>query len=139
MREPTRKTSSRKSLEASTADLLLGLGQLIRRLRSETSSGELSWSQASALARLDKLGPMTTADLARAESVKPQSMAALLAELEQDGCVARSPHPTDGRQILFALTPQGLEVRRQRGIAKRAWLLAAMERLEPLVKRLGDS
>ena len=47
---------------------------------------------------------MTTAELARAEMVKPQSMGTLLAELEQDGLVQRQPHPTDGRQILFSLT-----------------------------------
>ena len=50
---------------------------------------------------------MTTAELARAEMVKPQSMGTLLAELEQEGLVQRQPHPTDGRQILFSLTDAG--------------------------------
>jgi len=63
--------------------------------------------------------------------MKPQSMGAVLASLEQEGLVERRPHPTDGRQILFALTPHGLNERRQRGLAKRAWLLAAMTRLSP--------
>ena len=126
------------------------MGVLLRRVRGEAAESEgPSWSQAAAMARLDKTGAMTTAELARAEMVKPQSMGALLAELEQDGLVRREPHPTDGRQILFSLTPAGVAARRQRQAAKLAWLTAAISRLEAdeqrtlvdaieLVKRLGE-
>jgi DNA-binding MarR family transcriptional regulator len=138
------------SPEMAVTELSLAIGQLMRRLRTEANPSELSWSQVATLARLDKLGWMTTADLARAESVKPQSMGATLADLEQDGLVQRRPHPTDGRQVLFALTAEGVEARRKRRIAKREWLLAAMAKLAPaeqqtliaaiaLIKRLGDS
>jgi DNA-binding MarR family transcriptional regulator len=93
---------------------------------------------------------MTTADLARAESVKPQSMGATLAELEREGLVERRPHPTDGRQVLFALTDEGVEARRKRSALKQKWLLAAMAKLDPaerqtlmsavaLIKRLGEA
>lgn len=138
------------SMEAAVSELTAAVGQLLRRLRSEMSSDELNLSQLSALARLDRHGAMTTADLARAESMKPQSMGAILASLEQEGLVEREPHPSDGRQILFALTAEGTEIRRKRGIAKREWLLAAMATLEPaelrtlidaipLIKRLSES
>lgn len=138
------------AMEAAVSDLTAAVGQLLRRLRSEMSSDELNLSQISALARLDRHGAMTTADLARAESMKPQSMGAILASLEQEGLVEREPHPSDGRQILFAMTAEGAEVRRKRGIAKREWLLAAMAKLEPaelrtlidaipLIKRLSES
>jgi len=40
-------------------------------------------------------------------------------------------HPTDGRQILFALTAEGTEARRMVRIAKQEWLLAAMAKLDP--------
>ncbi len=103
-----------------------------------------------ALARLDQSGMMTTADLARAEAMKPQSMGAILAGLEQEGLVHRQPHPTDGRQVLFALTERGMDKRRQRRTAKRAWLVTAVARLEPtelhalvaaiaLLRRIGES
>jgi DNA-binding MarR family transcriptional regulator len=103
-----------------------------------------------ALARLEKAGPMTTADLARAETVKPQSMGATLAELEAEGLVSRQPHPTDGRQVLFTLTGNGVEARIRRSAAKQKWLLEAMARLTPeeretlmsavaLIKRLGEA
>jgi DNA-binding MarR family transcriptional regulator len=137
------------ALEATVAELTAAVGQLLRRLRAHANPNELNLSQLSALARLDQHGAMTTTELARADAMKPQSMGAILASLEQEGLVQRQPHPTDGRQILFALTKEGAEMRRQRGIAKREWLLAAMARLEPaelktlvdaipLIKRLGE-
>jgi DNA-binding MarR family transcriptional regulator len=137
------------SLETVVTDLSLAVGQLLRRLRAESNPDELTWSQTVALSRLERAGSMTTADLARAESVKPQSMGATLAELEREGLVERQPHPTDGRQVLFALTDQGVEARRKRSAAKQAWLLAAMAKLDPdeqqtlmtaaaLIRRLGD-
>jgi DNA-binding MarR family transcriptional regulator len=137
------------TLEATVAELTAAVGQLLRRLRSQANPNELNLSQLSALARLDQSGAMTTADLARADAMKPQSMGAILASLEQEGLVKRQPHPTDGRQILFALTDEGAEMRRQRGIAKREWLLSEMAKLEPselktlldaipLIKRLAE-
>jgi DNA-binding MarR family transcriptional regulator len=142
--------ASSAALETAVADLTVAVGQLLRRLRSETNPSELNLSQHSVLSRLDQLGAMTTADLARAESMKPQSMGAILASLEQEGLVHRQPHPTDGRQILFALTDEGVDLRRKRVVAKREWLLAAMAQLEPdelqavmtaipLIKRLGEA
>ena len=136
--------------ETAVTELSLAIGQLIRRLRAEANPDELSWSQLATLARLEKTGAMTTADLARSERVKPQSMGTTLADLEQEGLVQRRPHPTDGRQVLFELTTAGIEARRQRHTAKRAWLLAAVEGLEPaeqqtlvsaaaLIKRLAES
>jgi len=146
----TRPAGSSPALDRIAADLTLALGQLLRRLRSEAHPGDLNLSQSSALARLEREGPMTTADLARAESMKPQSMKVILASLEEEGCVERQPHPTDGRQILFVLTPKGLEERRRRTEAKRKWLVDALGKLDPeeidalasaipLIRQLGDS
>jgi DNA-binding MarR family transcriptional regulator len=138
------------SREMAVTELSLAIGKLVRRLRMEANPGELSWSQTAALARLEKAGSMTTAELARGERVKPQSMGTTLSDLEQAGLVQRRPHPSDGRQVLFALTAEGVEARRQRSIAKRAWLLDAMAKLDAaeqqtlmsaaaLIKRLADS
>jgi DNA-binding MarR family transcriptional regulator len=136
--------------EAVVPALTLAVGQLLRRLRADANPDGLSLSQTAALARLEEGGGMTTADLARAEAMKPQSMGTILAGLEQDGLVERTPHPTDGRQVLFSLTASGAEARRKRSLAKQKWLLAAVARLDPadqqtllsaaaLIKRLGDS
>src|SRR6202453_1333599 len=118
-----------KANEAAVGELLAAMGQLVRRLRAEAKSGELSWTQVAITSRLDT-GPMTTADLARAESMKPQSMGASLAQLEEEGLVRRKPDPNDGRQILFELTAAGIEGRYRSRLAKREWLLAAIAKLE---------
>jgi DNA-binding MarR family transcriptional regulator len=140
---------SREILEAAVADLLSVTGQLTRRLRAVSNTRELTWSQVAIMARLEEVGPMTTADLARAESVKPQSMGGTLAVMEEEGLVERRPHPTDGRQILYALTHEGLEARKKVSLAKRDWLLAAVAQLSSaeqktlvdavdIIRRIGD-
>jgi DNA-binding MarR family transcriptional regulator len=63
--------------------------------------------------------------------VKPQSMGGTLAAMEEEGLVERQPHPTDGRQILYALTDEGREARTKVRLAKREWLLAAIAQLSP--------
>jgi DNA-binding MarR family transcriptional regulator len=118
-----------KADEESVAELLAAMSLLVRRLKAETRSGELSWSQVAIMARLEG-GAMTTADLARAEGMKPQSMGASLAAMEEEGLVRRKAHPTDGRQILFELTPAGVEGRYRRRLAKREWLLSAIAKLD---------
>ena len=120
---------NRKSLEVAVTELLSVTGQLTRRLRAISNTRELTWSQVAIMARLEEAGPLTTADLARAESVKPQSMGGTLAAMEEEGLVERQPHPTDRRQILYALTDEGREARTKVRLAKREWLLAAIAQL----------
>jgi DNA-binding MarR family transcriptional regulator len=120
---------NRKNLEIAVTELLSVTGQLTRRLRAVSNTRELTWSQVAIMARLEEAGPLTTADLARAESVKPQSMGGTLAAMEEEGLVERQPHPTDGRQILYALTDEGRQARKKVSLAKREWLLAAIAQL----------
>ncbi len=102
------------------------------------------------MVRLDTEGPATTADLARAEGMKPQSMGATIAALEEMGMVEREPHPTDGRQMNIALTENGARMRKEARIAKQTWLAQAIAKLDAaeqkslpavtaLIKRLGES
>ena len=81
------------------------------------------------MSRLDNDGPATTADLARAEGVKPQSMGATVSALEERGFVERRPHPTDGRQVNIALTAKGAAVRKTATDAKHTWLAQAIAQL----------
>jgi DNA-binding MarR family transcriptional regulator len=141
----------RKNHEHAATELALALGLLIRRLRSAApaESHELSWTQKAVMVRLDTEGPATTADLARGEGVKPQSMGAIVAALEEMGIVERRTHPTDGRQMNIALTAKGASVRKDAGVAKRTWLAEAIAKLDAteqknlpavtaLIKRLGE-
>ena len=82
------------------------------------------------MARLAREGPATTADLARAEGMKPQSMGATIAALEERGMVERKPHPTDGRQVNIRLTAKGVAVRKSAKDAKRTWLAQAIAQLD---------
>jgi len=120
----------RKSLEASVSDLTQSVGLLVRRTRAAAASHELSLTESAVMARLAREGPATTAELARAESMKPQSMGATIATLEEMGLVERKPHPTDGRQVNIELTAKGAAVRKSAGDAKRTWLAQAIAQLD---------
>ncbi|MFF7729481.1 MarR family winged helix-turn-helix transcriptional regulator [Streptomyces sp. NPDC008001] len=112
--------------ERAAADLAATVSQLMRRLREASPQGALTPSQRTVLGRLANGGPATTADLARAELVRPQSMRAIVGRLEELGLVARSPHPTDGRQVLFSLTGLGTEAVSSVRHSKHAWLADAI-------------
>ncbi|MFF3619506.1 MarR family winged helix-turn-helix transcriptional regulator [Streptomyces sp. NPDC002467] len=112
-------------------DLQLAIGMLVRQIRATTGGG-VSLSQMSVLKRLDRLGPSTATDLAQAEKIRPQSVIATVNGLQADGYVTRSPHPTDGRRLVIALTPEGealVRERREAGQGRIAELIA--ERLSP--------
>ncbi len=102
----------RKPLEVDVTEFAQAIGLLVRRVRAAAASHELSLAEAAVMTRLDIDGPATTADLARAESMKPQSMGATVAALEKMGIVERKPHPTDGRQKNIELTPKGIALRK---------------------------
>src|SRR5580704_1598819 len=123
---------SRNNNEKAATELALALGLLMRRLRSAapSESNDLSWTQKAVMVRLDSEGPATTAELARAEGIKPQSMGAIVAVLEEMGIVERRPHPTDGGQVIIALTAKGASVLNNAGIAKRTWLAQAIAKLD---------
>lgn len=108
------------------ADLGATVGQLMRQLRAASAEGELTPSQRSVLARIAAGGPATTAALARAELVRPQSMRLTLGALEENGVLARSPHPTDGRQVVFSLTDEGRRMLDTVRRAKQDWLAVAI-------------
>lgn len=101
------------------------IGRLVRHMRAAAAQHELSLTESAVLARLGRDGPATTAELARAESMRPQSMSAAVATLEERGLVERKPHPRDGRQMNIALTDKGAAVRSSTKDLKRAWLAQA--------------
>jgi len=120
----------RKPNDAAVNDFMQAVGQFVRRVRAASASHDLSWTQTSVMARLDREGPATTADLARAESMRPQSMRTTIAALEEMGFVERKPHPTDGRQVYIRLTAKGAAVRKSLKDAKRTWLSHAIVELD---------
>ena len=68
-----------KKLDNAVTDFMHATGLLVRRIRAAAASEELSWTESLVMARLAKDGPATTAVLARAEGMKPQSMGTTVA------------------------------------------------------------
>jgi DNA-binding MarR family transcriptional regulator len=120
----------RKNLNESVAELMNSVGLLVRRVRVAGATGDLSMSESAVMSRLSKDGPASIADLARAESVKPQSMGTMIATLEEMGLVERKPHPSDGRQSRIALTAKGEAVRKTTKDAKVSWLAQGVAALD---------
>jgi DNA-binding MarR family transcriptional regulator len=105
--------------------------RLNRRLRRARPVSELTQSQLSALTSLELAGALTPKELADAERVQPPSVTRTVAALEQRGLVQRTPHPTDGRQVILAPTEQGREIVVQDRRARDAWLAKRLAELGP--------
>lgn len=102
------------------------VGQLKRKLREQAGAGELTSSQTSVLALLEREGAATITTLARRESMRSQSMGALIATLEAAKLVTGAPDPNDGRQTLWSLTPASRALVRDRRVARQTWLAGAL-------------
>lgn len=86
--------------------LRLALVRLSRRLRQEADAG-ITPSQLSALATLDRSGPMPLRDLAAAERVGSSTLTRIVAALEDEALIARVTDPADRRCTLASVTPAG--------------------------------
>lgn len=114
---------------AIAARLRLSATRLARQLRQETSAG-LTPSQLSALATIERHGPLTLGALAEHERVAPPSITKLVAKLESAGLVARALDDKDRRVAWVSTTTAGnrrLATIRQR---KNAWLAARLAQLD---------
>ena len=80
---------------------------LARRLRPALRRDGISAAKLSVIGQMYRDGPMTPTELAAREGVKLPSLTRLVAELENDGWLAREPHASDGRRWLLALTALG--------------------------------
>jgi DNA-binding MarR family transcriptional regulator len=117
-------------LTETASRLRLAITRTARGMRQE-AGGELSPSATSALATIERHGPLTPSELAEIEQVKRPTATRILRLLEADGLIARTPDPADGRSALVAATPEGSNrLRRLRG-RKNAYLARRMRRLEP--------
>lgn len=116
--------------ETLAADLRAAAARLTRRLRAEAHQSDYSDAQIAVIRRLLDEGPATTSALARAEGVRPQSMAATVAALESAGIAARRPDPADQRASQVYVTDDGNAQLRAGRDLKQQWLSHALtERL----------
>ncbi len=108
--------------------------RLLRMLRREDESSGLSAPRLSALSVVVFSGPISLAELAAAEQVRPPTMTRLVEALVQDGLVTRTTDVHDRRVVRISATESGKEVleagrrRRVEALTRRLGGLADSER-----------
>jgi DNA-binding MarR family transcriptional regulator len=105
--------------------------RLSRRVRQARPVGDLTFSQLSALTSLQLAGALTPRELADTERVQPPTMTKIVGKLEERGLVERTPHPTDGRQVILSATEKGRAVYAQFEKARNEWLAIQLATLTP--------
>lgn len=106
------------------------LTRLNRRVRQARPVGDLTGTQLSALTSLRLAGALTPRELADVERVQPPTMTKIVAKLEERGLVCRTPHPTDGRQVILAATEGGRAVLDQFERVRDEWLASRLADLD---------
>ena len=84
------------------ARLRLVVGRLNRRIRIDGRES-VPPLQLSALVTVEELGPLRLSELARREAVSVPTMSRVLAALDEQGLVVRTPDPQDARGVLVTL------------------------------------
>ncbi|WP_312438393.1 MarR family transcriptional regulator [Janthinobacterium sp.] len=132
------------------SELRIQVCKLRRRLREEAHIADVTPSQASVLSRLERDGPATVSSLARAEGMRPQSMAATVQALGDAQLVTGSPDPLDKRQTILTLTDHCRALVKASRAAREDWLArtiesrltqdetAQLQQAMALLKRLAD-
>jgi DNA-binding MarR family transcriptional regulator len=91
------------------ARLRVAIARLSRWLRRHDLAG-LTPTQLSALATVDRLGPLRLGDLAAVEGIAPSTLTRLVTVLEERGYVERCPVPGDARASTLVIAQPGHEV-----------------------------
>jgi DNA-binding MarR family transcriptional regulator len=147
VREPA---GGQPDIRATANRLRVSIGAFKRRAQEARAEGNLTGPQLTVLSRIDRLGPVTTAELARREQITPQAMGITVTSLEQRGLVARSADASDGRRSILSLTPSGQEAVHSGRNAMSDKIAAALaesftrdeidvlDAAAPLIERLSD-
>jgi DNA-binding MarR family transcriptional regulator len=128
--------------------LRLVLARTARRLRQEAGS-DLSPSLSSALAAIDRHGPVTPSELADHERVQRPTATRVIARLEERGLVERAPDPGDRRSSLISASAAGRTLLRRQRSRKNQYLarrlatlgrdeVATLERAAVILERMLD-
>ncbi len=110
-------------------DLRLAVMRFSRRLRNQRVDTSVTLTHLAALSTLKRNGPMSPGELAAQERVQPPSMTRVVVALEGMGLVTRTPHPTDGRQVIIGLTPAAEDLLTEEARAREAWLSGRLQEL----------
>lgn len=107
------------------ARLRHAVARVSRRLRSVPAGQGMTSTQLSVLGAVVRDGPVKLADLAAAEDVNPTMLSRIVAKLEGNGLLTRSPDPDDARVVVVHPTASGRR-RHERIRQQRTEALAAV-------------
>jgi DNA-binding MarR family transcriptional regulator len=111
--------------------LRLSVTRLSRALRREGSGAEISPTLLSALATVDRHGPMTVGELAGHEQVQKPTITRIVASLQESELIARMPDPLDGRISWLSATGDGRRLLQKVRRRRDEYLAARLKRLTP--------
>lgn len=111
------------------ARLRMAIARMARFLRQQ-DQGELPQGQTSALATIDKLGPMTLGDVAARERIAPPSVTKAVEQLVARGLVSRRADPADRRVVLVEATDAGRRFLDANRARRNEWLVHQLEQLD---------
>lgn len=103
----TAKPVPRRGVDWIGYNLKITQHRLRQRLDAELARLGITAAQNAVLLAVAGNPRISNAELARAAFVTPQTMQAILVNLERAGLIARSPHPDHGRVIMTELTAAG--------------------------------
>jgi DNA-binding MarR family transcriptional regulator len=112
-------------------ELRIAVMRFSRRLRGQRVDTSVTLTHLSAMSTLRRHGAMSAGELAAHERVQPPSMTRVVGALEAMDLITRTPHPTDGRQVVIELTPAAHELLDAEARAREAWLSGRLEQLGP--------
>jgi DNA-binding MarR family transcriptional regulator len=141
----TRGSVAEPDLELA-ARLRLAVARTARRLRQEAGT-DLGPAQTSALATIERHGPLAPSELAQRERIKRPTATKLVRSLEAAGLLDRVRDPEDGRSSILSVSGEGRALLRRLRARKTAYLaqqlrdldagdLAALERAADILERL---
>lgn len=121
--------ASRDANPERAARLRRTTGLLFRRIRSEANgASRLTLSQESIVALLiDAPEGFTSAELARVEGVRAQTMSVAIKPLERRGFVRRASDPLDRRRTILHATANGVAALSRSQELKQRWLEDALD------------
>ncbi len=139
-------TTPTPDLTERASRLRLAITRTARRMRQEASP-DLGPASLSALASIDRHGPLTPSELARIERIQRPTATRLLANLAEKDLVTRAADPSDGRCSIVSATPEGKAMLKRLRGRKNAYLakrmkdlsdddVAALERAAEILERV---
>ena len=125
-----RKPATERDLGALAAHLRLVITRTARRLRQQAGT-DLGPSQLSALASVERHGPLTPSELAKIERIQRPSATRIVARLEEAGLVERVADPADRRSFTVGVNEAGRALIKKLRTRKNAYLARRMRGLGP--------